>query len=43
MKAEDPCLEDDVYDYLTDQICIFHLKINNNEFKTVKNRWWKFW
>lgn len=42
MKAEYPCLEDDVYDYLTDQICIFHLKINSNEFGTSK-KWWKFW
>lgn len=26
MKASAPYLEDDTYDYLTDQICVFHLK-----------------
>ena len=32
MNLEKPYMEDDVYDYLTDQICIFHLKIKNDEF-----------
>ncbi|WP_027388667.1 ankyrin repeat domain-containing protein [Chryseobacterium gregarium] len=43
MNPEKPYLEDDVYDYLTDQICLFHLKINNDEFETVNKKWWKFW
>jgi len=43
MNAEEPYLEDDVYDYLTDQICIFHQKINNDEFEMPKKKWWRFW
>ncbi len=43
MIPEQPYLEDDVYDYLTDEICIFHQKINNDEFETVRKKWWKFW
>lgn len=43
MNPENPYLEDDVYDYLTDEICKFHLKIINDEFEIPDKKWWKFW
>lgn len=44
MDPQKPYLEDDVYDYLTDQICIFHQKINNDDFIVETNKkWWQIW
>ncbi|WP_026063180.1 ankyrin repeat domain-containing protein [Pedobacter arcticus] len=42
MNPKKPYLEDDVYDYLTDQICIFYNK-NNNDETDEKKKWWKVW
>ena len=42
--AKKPYLDDDIYDYLTDQICIFY---KHNHPGTQENardkKWWKFW
>ncbi|UIR55671.1 ankyrin repeat domain-containing protein [Sphingobacterium sp. SRCM116780] len=43
MNSKRPYLEDDVYNYLTDQICLFHKKENNDESETNTKKWWKFW
>jgi len=44
MDPEKPYLEDDIYDYLTDQICIFHQKISNDDFVVETNKkWWQIW
>ena len=40
MNAKKPYLEDDVYDYLTDQICIYY---RNDLAGNENKKWWKFW
>ena len=42
--AGKPYLDDDIYDYLTDQICIFY-KHNHtdSQVNTEGKKWWKFW
>lgn len=42
MDAKSPYLDDDVYDYLTDQICIFY-KENIKPSEGNKKNWWRFW
>ncbi len=40
MNSKKPYLDDDVYDYLTDQICVFY---NHNSKKEIpKKKWWQF-
>lgn len=41
MHAKKPYLDDDIYDDLTDQICLYYQK--NNPGNTEEKKWWKFW
>ncbi|TDX12510.1 ankyrin repeat domain-containing protein [Flavobacterium sp. S87F.05.LMB.W.Kidney.N] len=40
MSSKKPYLHNDVYDYLTDQICIYHNHKNKKE--VSKKKWWQF-
>lgn len=43
MHAKKPYLEDDLYDYLTDQICVFYRHKNAGQQNDNNQKWWKFW
>jgi hypothetical protein len=42
MNSKKPYLDDDVYDYLTDQICVYYNHQNKTEKETIKKKWWQF-
>ncbi|MET3025730.1 ankyrin repeat domain-containing protein [Flavobacterium sp. UW10123] len=42
MNSKKPYLDDDVYDYLTDQICVYYSQHNQSKKEITKRKWWQF-